>query len=127
MKSKTLKKWDFIVLAAVLLCSAAAFLCLNTFNNNKGSYALVEVNGETVAELSLDENTVYEVKINGKTTNIVEIKDNKADVTFADCPDKICENHKAIGNSGESIVCLPNRVVVSIKGSNGKQLDGVVQ
>lgn len=127
MKNKALKKWDFIVLAAVLLCSAAAFLCLNTFNSHKGSYACVEVNGETVAELALDENAVYEVKINGKTTNIIEIKDNAADVTFADCPDKICENHRAIENTGESIVCLPNRVIVTIKGEAGDRMDGVVQ
>ena len=43
----------------------------------------------------------------------------------ADCPDQICVRQKAISKEGESIICLPNKVVVSIVGGEEKELDAV--
>jgi hypothetical protein len=37
-------------------------------------------------------------------------------MTQADCPDKLCVHQKAISATGETIVCLPNKVVVEIAG-----------
>ncbi len=45
-----------------------------------------------------------------------EIHDGKADVTEADCPDKLCVHQKAISKTHETIVCLPNKVVVEVTG-----------
>jgi len=45
----------------------------------------------------------------------------------ADCPDQICVHHQRIKRSGESIICLPNKVVVSIEGGGEEKLDGTVQ
>ena len=38
-----------------------------------------------------------------------------------DCPDKICVNHAAISKKGETIVCLPHKVVVEVVDGNGIQ------
>ena len=46
---------------------------------------------------------------------------------WADCPDQICVNHRPVSRNGESIICLPNEVVVSVKGGEEAELDGVVQ
>jgi hypothetical protein len=35
-------------------------------------------------------------------------------VEAADCPDKLCVSHREIFREGESIVCLPHRVVVTV-------------
>jgi len=47
----------------------------------------------------------------------------------ADCKDQICADHKAIEKSGETIVCLPHKVVIEIQSEDGKEqeLDGVTQ
>lgn len=47
----------------------------------------------------------------------------------ADCKDQICADHKAIEKSGETIVCLPHKVVIEIRSEDGKEqeLDGVTQ
>ena len=37
------------------------------------------------------------------------------------CPDKICVNHAAISKKGETIVCLPHKVVVEVVDENGTQ------
>jgi len=48
--------------------------------------------------------------------NIVEIIDEKVGMHEADCPDKICYSPEYISRPGETIVCLPNRVVIEVKG-----------
>ncbi|MBQ9516851.1 MAG: NusG domain II-containing protein [Eubacterium sp.] len=125
MKLLGIKKSDFIIIAAVLCAAALAFLCLNLFAAG-GSVAVVEQNGAVVAELPLNENATFEVKNGGKVTNVVEVKNGEVSVTSADCPDKICQKHRPVSKSGESIVCLPNRVVITVSGSDG-EVDGVAR
>ena len=122
MKKLGIKKGDIIIFA-VLLCISAIIICALFLFSSNGKAVRIEVDSKTVSSLPLDEDTLYEVKINGKTTNTVRIKDGKAEVISADCPDKICVNHRAISKSGESIICLPNKVVVSIEGGN-EEADG---
>jgi hypothetical protein len=38
----------------------------------------------------------------------------------ASCKNQVCVDHGAISLKGDSIVCLPNRVVVEIKGEGGE-------
>ena len=51
------------------------------------------------------------------------IKDGKAWVKEADCPDKICAKHRPISRSGESIICLPHKLVITVV--NEKETDGI--
>ena len=51
--------------------------------------------------------------------NTVEIKDGKVSVSEASCKNQICVKHSSISHSGESIVCLPNRLVVRIDSRDG--------
>jgi len=43
----------------------------------------------------------------------------------ADCPDQVCVNTRPADREGQSIVCLPNRVVVEVRGSKKDFIDGV--
>ena len=42
------------------------------------------------------------------------------------CPDLICVRHKAVSETGETIVCLPHKLVIEITGAPETELDGVV-
>ena len=44
------------------------------------------------------------------------ISEGRAHMEEADCPDKSCTRMKEIRFEGESIICLPNRVVLKITG-----------
>ena len=55
----------------------------------------------------------------------MKIKDGEADMISADCPDKLCVHQKAISKDGESIICLPNQVVVEIESSESSEYDAV--
>ena len=55
--------------------------------------------------------------------NIVTIKDGKIAVTEANCPDQYCVR-QGFCNSGEQIVCLPHKLVISFIGDS--EIDGIV-
>ena len=125
MEKFRLKKADILILAVVLVAAALAFLCLQLFAS-AGNVAVVEQNGVVIAELPLGEDTTFKIKSGDKVTNTVVIQDGSADMVSADCPDKICVHHRKISKSGESIICLPNQVIVTVRGSEA-EVDGVAR
>lgn len=104
-----MKKGDFViigaVLAAVLLSTALFFV-----RSSAGTTVTVKENNETVYRGALTEDKI--IKLSGNT---VEIKDGRVQMVDADCKNQLCVNHRAISEKGESIVCLPNRVLVEIE------------
>jgi len=52
----------------------------------------------------------------GGGKNIVEIKSGAVSVIEADCPDKICIRRGAIKNVGETIACVPHKLLIEIAG-----------
>lgn len=120
-----MKKADFIVIAVVALVAGIILFFLYG-TDNTGNYVQVEINGQVVDTVSLSEDFEKEYKTENGGTNTLVIKDGKAVMTQADCPDGICKNHKPINRSGESIICLPHKLVVSVvDGSNDAEIDAV--
>ena len=48
--------------------------------------------------------------------NTVRIENGRVSVTAASCPDKICVRSRAIRYHGETVVCLPHGLVVTVYG-----------
>ena len=46
-------------------------------------------------------------------------------MTSADCPDHLCVKQKAISKEGESIICLPNKVIVEVDSAVNSEIDAV--
>lgn len=90
-----------------------------------GGKAVITVDGQVVQELPLDEDTTYQVDT-PEGYNIVEIKDGWADVIEADCRDGLCADQKRIHKTGETIVCLPHKMVVTIEAGTENTVDAVV-
>ena len=101
---------DIIVIASLLLLSVSVLL-FSTLTRKEGAVATVTVNGVTVGEYSLSKNGTYFLN-NG--TNVLTIKDGIAYMSYSSCPDHICENTGKVKYVGEQIVCLPNKVTVTI-------------
>lgn len=106
---------DILLAAAVLLIAGGVWL-FTTLNKAPGKYAAVIVNGTETARYPLDTDTEICLESKNGDYNILVIKDGKADITEASCPDKICVNQHAIGKTGEAITCLPNKTVIEIIG-----------
>ncbi|MBO5931188.1 MAG: NusG domain II-containing protein [Clostridia bacterium] len=110
--AKTKYRLDIIVIAAILLASLALLLVM-TLNKEEGSVVVVEIDGATVATYSLDRDGEY--SLNGGT-NVLVIEDGKAYLNYSNCPDHTCEKTGKIQYVGQSIICLPNKVAITIKG-----------
>lgn len=109
-----MRKSDIILLCSVLLSALAIFGICATFTLGKGETVVIRVDGEEYARLPLDEDAELLIEgVNGGT-NLLIIKDGKAYISEATCPDLVCV-HTGHADELKSIVCLPNRVTVSIE------------
>lgn len=122
-----MKKADFIVIAVVLVIAGVLVFFLYGINSDLGAYVRVEVDGKVVDTLDLNKDATLDVQTDNGGTNTLVIKDGKAKVTEANCPDGICANHKEINKNGESIICLPHKLVVTVvnENSGGDDVDAV--
>ena len=117
-----------IILAAVILVIAVAGLLLMNLNKTQGDFAVVKIDGVEKYRYPLIENVTVDIVTGkeGENINILVIKDGEAFMTEADCPDGICVAHRPIKNTGESIVCLPHKIVVEIQSKDSvDELDAV--
>ena len=118
MATLRLKRADIILLAGVLLVGAvlaAVLFC----TSSGGGQVQVRVDGSVAATYPLSRDASYTINGANGGTNLLVIEDGTARIEEASCPDGICVNTGRISRSGQSIVCLPNKVVVEIISAQG--------
>lgn len=104
-----MKKGDFIVIGALCAVAAIIFLILN-LSSKPSVTVTVSQNNKIVYEGKIEEDKQIKLE-----SNTVVIKNGEVFMKEATCKNQICVKHKKISKSGESIVCLPNRVIVQTK------------
>ena len=109
-----------ILAAAVIILAAVTYMLISVIRNGYPAdkkLVFIESDGKVMYELPLNEDK--EIIIGTKYgENVVSIKDCMVSVTRADCKNKICVNTMPISDIGQTIVCLPHKLVVSIKAGN---------
>ena len=120
-------KNDLILIASLLVILSLAGLAFY-FLRGEGDTVTVEIDGKPCGTYSLSEDRTVEIRTGegGEALNLLVIKDGKAFVETATCPDGICAAHKPIFREGESIVCLPHRVVVIVRTTSDKDAPDIV-
>ena len=113
------RKNDLILIVAILLILAIAAVAL-FFLMQEGDTVVVLVDGEVWGEYALGEDQAIEIRTD-TGYNLLVIQGGKASVKEASCPDGICSAHRPVNREGESIICLPNRVVVEIRSNDREQ------
>ena len=119
---------DVIFIVVLLLVVTTLGLCFYLFRG-EGDMVVVTVDGKEFGRYSLAEDVTVEIRTGaqGEELNLLVIKGGQAYVETATCPDGICAGHKPIKRDGESIVCLPHKVVITVYTSEEKDaLDIVV-
>ena len=119
-------KADLILIIALSVLGACSLFVLRTANNEADHLsAVVTVSGEKFGEFSLDENRI--IPVNTKYgSNVLAIEDGKIFMSESFCPNHDCENFGKIGSQGQMIICIPNRLVVTIEGSSEPEVDAVL-
>ena len=115
---------DLIFIAALLLIVALAGLAIY-FLRGEGNAVTVTVDGRHFGTYSLSTDRTVEIRTgeDGEELNLLIIRGGKAYVETATCPDGICAAHKPVSREGESIVCLPHKVIVTVIGGSGEEPD----
>ena len=114
-------KLDIIVIVSLLLLSAVVLIA-TTLSRQGGASIEITVGGELVGTYSLGTDAVYE--LNGGT-NILTVSGGVAYMSDSNCPDHTCENTGRVKYVGEMIVCLPNRITVTVVGETDGGVDFV--
>ncbi len=110
-----MKKTDLILIAAVLLIAAAIILGNKILDNNRESnyYAEVVIGRDVIDRLPLDA-AIEKTYETADGVNILVIEEGKCFIKEADCYNQICVNSLPISQVGESIVCMPHKLAVTI-------------
>ncbi len=119
-----MKKADIFLAGGALALAAGVYLFYSA-GAEAGGGAEVTVDGKSAAFLPLNENDSIRIET-PQGYNIVAVEDGTVMVTDADCRDQICVEHKKISRTGETIVCLPHKLVVEITGDSPAAFDMVV-
>ena len=110
-----MKKKEILIFSILFLAAVASIVIMQITQQADVKTLLITVDGEEYKRIEIDDSTQMSFTIETEHgINNVEISDGKVNVVSADCPNQICVNTKAASNIGESIVCLPHKVVIEI-------------
>lgn len=121
-------KGDLVIVGIILLLAATFFL-INVIRDSQSSgegEVLVIRDGSVTASYPLSEDITVTLWNEERTHyNLLMIRDGSAEISDANCPDKICVRSRAIERDGESIICLPHKLVLSIHSERKRDMDAV--
>jgi len=129
-----IKLADYIIIGSLFIAGLAGIWAnLQQGGGPEPKYALIYVNNKVVAELSLGENDRFQHRFSfGEALQhqaVVEVERGKArllEMSAEICPQGICSHTGWISRPYESIVCLPNRIMVVFREyAHDNGLDGV--
>lgn len=121
-----MKRNDIYLAGALIAAAIIIWLLLRSFSA-EADKVRVSVDGELFGEYPIDEDAQILITGADGGSNLLVIKDGKADITEADCPDKLCVHQAPVSRSKEAIVCLPHRVVVTVEGKGGETYDALTR
>lgn len=111
------KKTTVLLMALLLVVGISAAAVL--FGGGGGTTAVISKDGQVLHEIRLDtlkEPTTFHITgINGEE-NVVRAEHGRVCMESASCPDQVCVDQGYIDNGALPIVCLPNKVIITIEG-----------
>ena len=115
------KPADYIIISLMFLCGMVGFW--NHFRQPvyaNRHYAAIYLENRLVAELSFSDRDAFQYSFPfgeaGEHTAVLEVEGGRLRMLPLDkeiCPEGICSHTGWISRSHESIVCLPNRILVT--------------
>lgn len=129
-KNSLLRPWDGIIVVILLLLSFAPVVVFSlTRSNSPTQEAVLSVDGQEIKSFDLSDKSqsyTYRYKDKDGDYNLIEVKGDRIRIKEASCGDQICVRRGWIDQSGETIVCLPHKLVIEIKSSDGGEPGSVI-
>ena len=102
-----MKKKEILFIGGILVLALVLWAGISFFYKGQYGSITITVDGEEYGTYSLGKDQTISIN----DTNVCEIKDGKAHMISATCPDHLCMKQREIDEKGGTIVCLPNKVV----------------
>ncbi|HHT24146.1 MAG TPA: NusG domain II-containing protein [Clostridiaceae bacterium] len=107
-----LKRNDIILITSLFIIAAVSFFCIQSMKKAGGTVSVLK-NNQEIYNLPLNQDAAMTIEFNGQYNQLM-IKDNKVWIESANCANQICVKHPKIQYSGETIICLPHQLVITI-------------
>ena len=113
----------FLLILFSIIC--IGFLIQKQYFGKSGTRAIIEQDGEIVAELDLKKDTKLVLNDENGGSNTITVHDGHISVTDANCPDLVCVRTGAISQTGQVIACLPHKLIITIVSDHTDSPDGI--
>lgn len=122
--------WDALVILIILAAAVASGLYF--WGQSRGAEgdltAVISQDGKVIqtVDLTTMKEDHTEITVGGAYTNVIELERDRVRMESSDCPTQDCVHTGWISQPGQSIVCLPNRLVVELVGGGSPDVDVVI-
>lgn len=118
------RKGDVLALLAILLLAGgtALFFLLGTGTK---SYCVIRQSRAIIKVLPMDEDADWTV--GGAYENTVTIRQGRVWVSQSSCPNQACKKMGERTRAGQTIVCLPNQVVIEVRQDVPSEVDAIAR
>ena len=99
---------------------------VNLLRNDEADTVVIYVDGKIEKKLDLNKNQEYRVNVDNGY-NIIRIKDKKAKIKESDCSNQTCVNMGTISKDGQTLICLPHKVEVTIVSDDKSEVDVIAR
>lgn len=122
---------DKLLILIIILSSILSLVFIRIHENKDVDlYISIQVDGKEVHRMPLDESAegkTYAIKTD-YGENIIKVENRTVFVEHADCPDKFCMHQGKINKLGQSLICLPHRVMIElVSDSDVPEVDTIVK
>ena len=127
---RIIKKMDIVIIVLLLIISFTPHLIFfkTSQKSSKNNYAIIKVDGKIHKKIYLSNvKKVEKVNLNlpnGKNTLL--IKNNSIVMDSANCNDALCVKQGNISKVGQTIICLPHKLIIEIKGDELDSKDDLI-
>lgn len=122
---KNNKYLNDILIVGIIVIVALFILLYQHFFEDNGSHILVFYDGTVIGDYNLYEDQEIPISLE-EGYNFLKIRNGRVSVKESNCHDQICVKQKEISKTGESIICLPHKLIIVVEGSDDNPIDGMV-
>lgn len=119
-------KKDIILFAGILLAAFLLWLIPSLLNRDAAAMVTVHQDGREIGTYPLEKEQTISIPYGENSYNLLFISGGEASISDADCPDGLCVRQKAVSRNGESIICLPHKLVIQVVAGKEKELDAFI-
>ena len=124
-KELHIRKNDWILIVILFMAAVGVYVAMQHYQNvsTNNAVAVVTVDGVEYGRYPLSEDYTETIRFEDGSYNRFAIQDGYVNMPEASCPDQICVHHSRISRNKETIVCLPDKVVIIIENGEDSGID----